>query len=76
MTYYEQLVKEMNRSMAAHPQSTVVMDYGSRKVVATGRDLQKMRRKIHAQKSADRVSIIFQKPKDNAVWVLARRRVS
>ena len=70
MTYYEQLVREMDKSMAAHPQSTVVMDYGSRKIVAAGRDLEKMSRKILAQKSPDRVSIIFQKPKDNAVWIL------
>ena len=73
MTYYEQLVKEMNRSMAAHPQSTVVMDYGSRKVVASGRDLEKMSHKIRARRSAKAVSVIFQKPKENAVWILANR---
>lgn len=72
MTYYEQLVGKMNESMAAHPQCTVVMDYGSQKIVATGRDLEKMSRKLRARKSANRISIVFQKPKENAVWILAQ----
>ena len=73
MTYYEQVLKEMDKSMAAHPQSTVVMDYGSRKIVAAGQNYKKMSQKIRAQKSDQRISIIFQKPKGNAVWVLATR---
>ncbi len=42
MTYYEQLLDKMNKSMAAHPHSAMVMDYGSQKILATGRDLEKM----------------------------------
>ena len=72
MTYYEQLLGEMNKSMAAHPQSAMVMDYGSQKIVAAGRDLEKVSRKIRARKSAHQLSIIFQKPKENAVWILAQ----
>ena len=73
MTYYEQLLSKMNKSMAAHPHSAMIMDYGSQKILATGRDLEKMGRKIRARKSAPGVSVIFQKSKENAVWILANR---
>ena len=69
MTYYEQLLDKMNQSMAAHPQSVMVMDYGSQKILAAGRNVEKMSRKMRGRKPG--VSIVFQKPKEKAVWILA-----
>ena len=73
MTYYEQLIKHMDKSMKAHPRSTVVMDSDSFKVVASGRDTKKLTRKLKRAKARDGISVVFQQPAENAVWVLPSR---
>jgi nitrogenase subunit NifH len=72
MTYYNELIREIGKSMSANPHSTVVMDYGSQKVLAKGVDPKKVSRKIKTLPSGNRISIVFQKPKENAVWILAK----
>jgi len=71
MTYYNQLVREIGKAMSANPHSTVVMDYGSQKVLAKGTDPEKVSRKLKALKTGSKISVVFQKPKDNAVWIFA-----
>jgi hypothetical protein len=61
--------------MSANPHSTVVMDYRSQKVLAKGVDAKKVSRKIQALPNGNRISIVFQKPKKNAVWILAETQI-
>lgn len=70
MTYYDQLVREMGKSMDRHPQSTMVMDYGSRKIVAMGANTAKISQKVKTRKADGSISIVFRRPKENAIWIL------
>lgn len=69
MSYYNQLIRQIGKAMSANPHSTVVMDYGSQKVLAKGTDPKKVSRKLKALGNGKRISIVFQKPKENAVWI-------
>jgi len=73
MKYYEELIKQMGRSMRAHPRSTVVMDSGSLKVIASGRNTTELTRKVNRAKTGRGVAVVFQRPDDKAVWILATR---
>ena len=72
MNYYNQLVREIGKSMTANPRGAVVMDYGSHKVIAKGAGVKKLARKNKIAGSNDKLSIIFQRPKANATWILAK----
>jgi hypothetical protein len=67
MTYYEKLVKKMDRSMKEHPQSAMLMDVNTFRVVAKGKNLEELTRKISG-KMQD--VIPFQKPNPEATWIL------
>lgn len=67
MTYYEKLVKKMDRSMKEHPQSAMLMDVNTFRVVAKGRNLEELTRKISG-KMQD--VIAFQKPNPEETWIL------
>src|SRR5215470_12237091 len=71
MTYYEQLVRAMEKAMERHPHSTMVMDYSTRKIVAKGSNTEKVLREFRKKSSGKGLPIIFRKPKANTVWVLA-----
>jgi len=71
MNYYNQLVREIGKSVATASRSTVVMDYGSHKVIAKAANAKKLSRKIKTPGAGDKISIIFQRPKENATWILA-----
>ena len=71
MTYYEKLVKAMEKAMQQHPHSTMVMDYSTRKIVAKGSNTEKVLREFRKKSSGKGLPIIFRKPKANTVWVLA-----
>jgi hypothetical protein len=68
---YEKLVSHIDKSMRAHPMSTVVMDVGNFKVLAVAKDIKKATRMLTASKKAHGVSIVFQKPRKNVIWILA-----
>jgi hypothetical protein len=70
MSYYEKLVRHIEKSMNAHPRSTVVMDASTFKILATGRDTKKLARKLRRSKTDQRVSVVFQKPDAGEVWIL------
>ena len=70
MTYYENLVRHIEKSMNAHPRSMVVMDASSFKVLATGQDTKKLAQKLRRGKLDQHLSVVFQKPDENAVWIL------
>ena len=70
MTYYEKLVWHIEKSMDAHPRSTVVMDASTFRILATGQDTKKLARRLKRSKMDQRVSVVFQKPDKNAVWIL------
>lgn len=70
MSYYEKLVRHMEKSMNAHPRSTVVMDVSTFKILATGQDAGKLARKLRRTKLDQRLSVVFQKPDESAVWIL------
>lgn len=72
MSYYNQLVREIDKAMSANPHSTVVMDYGSQKVLARGTNPDKVSRKLKALGNGSRISVVFQKPKDKAVWIFPK----
>lgn len=75
MTYYEKLVREINKSMEEHPLSMVVMDSSNFKVIATGKDTNEVSRKVNKSKGSHGISVVFQRPSDNAVWILVRNIV-
>lgn len=70
MKYYQELIKHMGRSMKAHPRSTVVMDSGSFKIIARGRNITNLTRKLGRAKTEHGVPVIFQLPEKNVVWIL------
>jgi hypothetical protein len=73
MTYYEQLVKHVERSMNQHPGSTVVMDSNTFKVVATGKSAGTLARRMKRAKPLTGIPVVFQHINDNAVWILTQR---
>jgi hypothetical protein len=70
MTYYETLLQQVGKSMKKHPHSTMVMDYGSLKVVASGVNTKKLGERMRHKKTISGVSVVFQRPSEKAVWVL------
>ena len=70
MTYYEKLLRQVDKSMKKHPHSTMVMDYGSLKVVASGTNTRKLGEKMRNRKSSAGIPVIFKRPSEKAVWVL------
>ncbi len=72
MRYYEELIKHIDRSMKAHPRSTVVMDADSFKVLAIGREAAKLSRKLRRKRTGDSRArtVVFQQPDKHAVWIL------
>jgi len=73
MSYYEQLVKHVERSMNRHPSSTVVMDSDTFKVLATGKSAKTLARRLRKVKGAQGIPVVFQRISDNAVWILTQR---
>lgn len=69
MNYYEKLVKEINRSMNAHAHSAVAMDMKTFSIIAKGKNLKDLRRKMPSTK-VNSHSVIFQKPNPNVIWIL------
>jgi hypothetical protein len=70
MNYYEKLVSHIDKSMKAHPRSTIVMDTGSFKVIAKGKDFESVSRILHSTSAQRGVAVVFRKPTKNAVWIL------
>ena len=70
MTHYEMLLQSAEKVMKKHLHHTVVMDYGSLKVVASGMNPKKLGEKLRNRKSWMLMPVIFQCPADKARWVL------
>jgi len=72
MSYYEQLIKNIGKAMKKHPRSVVAMNSENFKVVATGKDSRKLNRQLNKLKKTggESVPVIFQKPSEDAVWIL------
>lgn len=68
MNYYEKLVKKINQSMNAHPNSAIAMDTKTFSVIAKGKNLKDLRRKMPSKDNPD--SLIFQKPSPSVTWIL------
>lgn len=68
MTYYEKLVQRINKSMKAHPRSTIAMDVNTFEVVATGTDTSRLARRL--KKLHNPNVVVFQRPKTNHIMVL------
>jgi len=69
MNYYERLVKNMSRSMKAHPQSAMVMDMNSFKIIAKSANLKGLSKKMPgAQKGVS--TIVFQSRNEKPAWIL------
>ncbi len=69
MNYYEKLVHKINQSMEAHPRSVMAMDMKTFAIIAKGKNLKDLRRKMpSSKKGAD--SVIFQKPSPKETWIL------
>jgi hypothetical protein len=66
MTYYEKLVRRMDKSMKAHPNSTIVMDANTFEVVATGTNTNRLSRRLKKFSGA----VVFQRPNPNHIMVL------
>ncbi len=71
MNYYEELVRQIDKSMKAHPRSTVVMDSGSFKIIAAGRNTRAVARKLKRTKPGRGTSVVFKGLDKKAVWILA-----
>lgn len=67
--------KHMDRSIRAHPRSTVVMDSDNFKIIARGRNTTKLTRKLRRAGKKRGVPVIFQRPDENVVWILRNRPV-
>jgi len=72
MSYYQNLINHMEKCMRLHPDSAIVMDSDTFKVVATGKDTKTLARRMKKAKSVTGIPVLFQRTKANAVWILAR----
>jgi len=70
MNYYAKLVKHIDKSMKAHPRSTMVMDTANFKIIARGKNFQTVSRTLQKSSKPGRVAVVFRKPQKNAVWIL------
>ena len=70
MTYYQKLVREATAAMNRHPNSTVVLDADSLKVLAKSADPSKAA--IAAQQASDRgqTPVIVERPRHQETWIL------
>jgi hypothetical protein len=68
MTYYGKLVQRMNKSMEAHPRSTIVMDANTFEIVATGANTSRLARRL--KKLHHPNVVVFQRPNPNHIMVL------
>lgn len=66
MTYYEKLIRRMDKSMKTHPHSTIVMDANTFEVVATGTDTNRLSKRSKKLSG----SVVFQRPNPNRIMVL------
>ena len=67
MTYYEKLIKKKDHSMKMHPKSAMLMDVNTFRVVAKGKNLEELTRKISCKMQN---VIAFQKPNPKVTWIL------
>ena len=70
MSYYERLKRHVERSMKRYPDSTVVMDSDTFKIVATGKDIPTLKRRLKKAHQTPKKPVVFQRIKDDAVWIL------
>ncbi len=56
MSYYQNLINHMEKCMRLHPDSTIVMDSDTFKVVATGKDKKTLARRMKKAKLGRRDS--------------------
>ena len=70
MTYYEELMMQMDKAMDQHPRSTVAMAADTFEVIAVGRDIRKVASKMRGRLKPHQVPVIFQRPKKNDTWIL------
>jgi predicted double-glycine peptidase len=68
MTYYEKLVQRMDKSMQAHPRSTIAMDANTFEVLATGTDTARLAQRL--KKLHHPNVVVFQRPNPNHIMVL------
>ncbi len=75
MRYYDELIRQIDKSMKAHPRSTVVMDADTFKVLATGKDAAKLTRQLRRKQMGGRRArtVVFEQPDEHAVWILRSR---
>ena len=73
MKYYHELIKHIERTMRAHPHSTVAMDSGTFKIIARGRDTASVLGKLRRSKPPHGVPVIFRRPDEKVTWILATR---
>jgi hypothetical protein len=71
MSHYNQLIKGIAKSIKTNSHATVVMDYGTQKVIARGKNARSVVRKTRASKDGGKLPIVLGRPKANAIWILA-----
>ena len=69
MNYYEKLVKNINRSMKAHPRSAMVMDMNSFQIIARSPNFKSLGKKMSGAAPGGS-KIVFQKRSQKAAWIL------
>ena len=68
MTYYEQLVQKMAKSMDENPNVTIALDANTLEVVSVDADPARLTRKI--KRLGNHSSVVFQRPNPNHLMVL------
>lgn len=69
MNYYEKLAMKVSQSMKANPHSAIVMDMNSFEVIARGKNIGSLSKKMTAI-PAGVSTVVFQKPNQAAAWIL------
>jgi hypothetical protein len=69
MNYYEKLVRNIDRSMKAHPRSAMVMNMNNFDIIARGPNFKSLGKKM-AGAPGDISTIVFQKRNQKAAWIL------
>jgi len=70
VSYYEQLIAKVDSAMQRHPHSTIAMASDTFEILASGKDPDKVARRMRARLKAGQVPMIFRRPRKGETWIL------
>jgi hypothetical protein len=68
MSYYQNLINHMEKYMRLHPNSAIVMDSDTFKVIATGKNMKAIARRMKKAAPLTGIPVLFQRTKAKGAY--------